>query len=266
MTGSSFPSGVKPRARVSKAAILATGMALIAMAALPAAQCLALAKLTETSQQSQPSQSGATAQSFTQSDANQSAAKSSPVNSLRPALAQVQSALGSINIDRWKLSSGWKSELQSDADSIAQDISATLPGLLQTAQAAPASLAPQLGAIHNVDALYDVLVRLTTAASFGGRKDDATALADALRGLEAARKTTSAQILGAAAQQDEQLAKIRAEIARAAAGPQPGSQPKTIIVDNDVAHHRKRRKVTPPKKAPAPPPGQASPQSPGTPR
>jgi hypothetical protein len=100
--------------------------------------------------------------------------------SLRPVLQQVGNSVGQIRIDRWKLSQSWKAQLQSDADSIQQDLSHQIPGLFEQAQASPTSLDAQLRVMQNVDALYDVLVRLTMAADLAEKKTDAALLDSAL--------------------------------------------------------------------------------------
>ena len=126
-------------------------------------------------------------------------------DSLRPALEQVGHSVSQIQIDHWKVSKSWKEQLQSDADSITGDLSHQLPGLLQQAQATPNALDAQLRVMQNVDALYDVLVRLTLAADMTEKKSDAALLDSALERLESARKAATAQLVTAAAQQHQQL-------------------------------------------------------------
>ena len=157
--------------------------------------------------------------------------------SLRPALEQVEHGVGQIQIDHWKVSKSWKGQLQSDADSIANDLSQQLPGLLQQAQATPTALDAQLRLMQNVDALYDVLVRLTLAADLTEKKSDAALLDSALERLEAARKTASNQMLAAAAQQHQQLTQLQA-LAEASQTGQDISTThgKTIVVDNEGRH------------------------------
>ncbi len=169
-------------------------------------------------------------------------------DSLRPALEQVGHSVGQIQIDHWKVSTSWKQQLQSDADSISNDLSHQLPGLLQQAQAAPTVLDAQLRVMQNVDALYDVLVRLTLAADMTEKKSDAALLDSALQRLEAARKTVTAQLMAAAAQQHQQLTQLQAEVAASQTTPSvSGGQRKTIVVDiearhgtvHHTAHHKK---------------------------
>jgi hypothetical protein len=160
-------------------------------------------------------------------------------DSLRPALAQVGHSVGQIQIDHWKVSKNWKEQLQSDADSITGDLSHQLPGLLQQAQATPAALDVQLRVMQNVDALYDVLVRLTLAADMTEKKSDAALLDSALQQLEAARKVATAQLVTAAAQQHQQLSDLQARMeAIQASHPVSAMHGKTIVVDNEVRHDK----------------------------
>lgn len=160
-------------------------------------------------------------------------------DSLRPALEQVGHSVSQIQIDHWKVSKSWKEQLQSDADSITGDLSHQLPGLLQQAQATPAALDAQLRVMQNVDALYDVLVRLTLAADMTEKKSDAALLDSALERLESARKAATAQLVTAAAQQHQQLSDLQARMeAIQASHPVSATHGKTIVVDNEVRHER----------------------------
>lgn len=176
-----------------------------------------------------------------------------PVASLHPALDEVDAALRQIQIERWKVSRDWKSQFSGDANSIQQDLNGTLPGLLQTAQQSPNALQPQYAVMHNVEALYDVLVRLTTAANLTGGKADAFILGNALEHLEAARKAASMQLMQAALLQDQQVAKFQAQLKAAQSSEAASEHNKTIVVDNRVTHKAKHRKPSPAQTA-APPP------------
>lgn len=180
---------------------------------------------------------------------------------LQPALDQVGVSLRQIQIDHWKLSREWKAQIQSDANSIHQDLSAQLPALLQKTQTSPAEIGPRLSVLRNVDALYDVLVRVTTAANLAGRAD-APALESALQRLELARKTTADGLLQAVAGQDQEVVQLRTVLQAAQhSEAAPNTQPKRIVVENGAAHRTKRRrKLSHPKPAskPTPAPSGAS--------
>jgi predicted component of type VI protein secretion system len=158
----------------------------------------------------------------------------------------VGSALNQVQVDRWKLSRDLKAQVHSDVGSIQQDLSSELPALFQAAQQSPAALEPQLGVMHNVDALYDVLVRIATTANISGGKIDAAILDNALQRLESARKTAAGQLMQAASTEDQQIARFRASIQAAqAAESSADGQPKTIIVNNSGTHRKRHRKPAP---------------------
>ena len=176
---------------------------------------------------------------------------------LQPALQNAANAVGALDIGRWKTSRAWKGQLQQDVASIQQDVSTVLPPLVQAAQNAPGQLAPQLSLMHNVDALYDVLVRVSTAADLTGGREDAAALDNAVAELEAARKNAAAQVLTAATQRDVLAQRVQqAEQANRVDG---ASSTKTIVVDDTGRHTHHRRRVTH-KKPPAETPGTSNPQ------
>ncbi len=143
--------------------------------------------------------------------------------------------------------------MQSDADSIQQDLSHQLPGLFEQVQASPTSLDAQLRVMQNVDALYDVLVRLTMAADLAEKKTDAALLDSALDRLESARKAATGQLVQAAALQNQQLVQLQARMQENAADENvSGAHAKTIVVDNETRSGTKHRTVHHRKAAPSP--------------
>jgi hypothetical protein len=161
--------------------------------------------------------------------------------SLRPALQQVGDSVGRINIDHWKLSKSWKVQLQNDANSIQQDLSHQLPDLFQQAQASPTALDAQMRVMQNVDALYDVLVRLTMAANLTEKKSDAAMLNSALERLESARKIATGQLVREAALENRRLVQLQARVEENTSGENVSGHAKTIVVDNEVRHTTRRR-------------------------
>ena len=71
--------------------------------------------------------------------------------------------------------------------------------------------------MQNVDALYDVLVRLTMAADLAEKKPAAALLDSALDRLESARKAATGQLVQAAALQNQQLVQLQARMQENAA-------------------------------------------------
>lgn len=177
--------------------------------------------------------------------------------SLRSALAQTGTALSQVQIDRWKVSREWKGQLRSDANSIQQDLTNQLPGLFLAVQQSPRALEPQLNLMHNVDALYDVLVRITTAAGLTGGKTDAGILGNAVQQLESARKTAAGQLLQTASQQDRKITELQTRVQNVIEREsRVNTHPKTIVVENRVTHRTRHRQTphrkTAPKSSPSP--------------
>lgn len=170
---------------------------------------------------------------------------------LRPVLANVQNAITAANVARWKVPGSIKANTQQDVASMQRDLATTLPGLLSTAESAPATngapaLAPTFAVFRNLDALYDVLLRVSQVASIGAPAPDADSLESARAALENSRASLGTWLLQAIGTQDTQLAQAAAA---AAAKPPPPPPPPTKIVVEDGPDNPKPRK----KKAAAPP-------------
>ncbi|MBT9332328.1 hypothetical protein [Paracidobacterium acidisoli] len=145
-----------------------------------------------------------------------------------------------------------KEAVQGDVSSIQNDLNATLPALISQADAAPGSVPEAFAVYRNVDALYDVLLRVTENANLMGAQDQATALQSALDGLKQARSGLGDSIVNHAKNQQAQLVQLRTAIAHAEAVSERKPE-KTIVVDDGATsaatHHPRRHTTT--KKAPA---------------
>jgi hypothetical protein len=167
------------------------------------------------------------------------------IQALRPALDNVSAVVAGLNIARWKAPGDVRSSTQQDVDSIRRDLSSTLPPLLDQAQG-PGALAPSFAVYRNIDALYDVLLRVSEMASLGGSGSEAVHLEDARAGLEAARGQLGNSLLQTISAQDTQIVQLRAEAARAAAQPKPPEAPPSkIVVDDGPAPAPAKRKKKP---------------------
>jgi hypothetical protein len=134
---------------------------------------------------------------------------------LRPALGQVSQALSSINIKRWKAPNEVKSNADQDVSSIQRDLSGTLAGLLQQADAAPGSVPAAFAVYRNVNALYDTLLRVVLTANLAAPDTEVSALQGALSTLESARSTVADSILNVSQKQQSELVNIRTALSRA---------------------------------------------------
>ena len=127
---------------------------------------------------------------------------------VQPALTEVQRSVSALNIPRWKAPGQVKSAAQQDTGSIQRDLSDTLPGLLSKADAAPTTVPPAFVVFRNIDALYDVLLRVSQTASLAAPQGESDALFSSLNKLEAARSQLGDAILSASQQREAQVVKL----------------------------------------------------------
>jgi hypothetical protein len=174
------------------------------------------------------------------------------MTNLRPALANVQTAITNLNVAHWKAPNDIRATTQQDINSMQRDLNTTLPGLLAQADTAaaasgPPALSPAFAVFRNLDALYDVMLRVTETAGLAGSASDASSLEDARAGLEDGRGKLGAWLLQAIGAQDAQVVRLQAPAASAAPAPPP--PPNKIVVndgpDTTTKPHKKKPPPTP---------------------
>jgi hypothetical protein len=131
---------------------------------------------------------------------------------MRPALGSLRQALEILRPERWKAAGAVTAESTSDVGSIERDLDTTLPPLLAAADAAPGSTAQLLPAYRNVEALYDVLVRVTQTAVLAAPAQQSAALQQATVALQQSRRDFGDLLDGAAQAQDRQLHDAQARL------------------------------------------------------
>jgi hypothetical protein len=165
---------------------------------------------------------------------------------LRGPLEEVGQAVASINPSHWRASGEVKVATQQNVDSIQKDLSATLPGLLAQADHAPSSVAAVFPVYRNIDALYDVLLRITQTASTSAPATEVSRLSSALEHLENGRTHLAETILATSKNTESRLASLQAAVQKAAAA--QAAPPKTVVVDNGPAkatvRHKKKAAAT----------------------
>lgn len=140
------------------------------------------------------------------------APSATPSAVLRQALDSVRQALAILRPDRWKAPAQVDSESASDIGSIQRDLDNTLPQLLSAADAAPGSTAQLLPAYRNVDALYDVLVRVTQTAVLSAPPQQSVALQQATASLQQGRRDLGDMVDAAAQSQDRQFHQVQVQL------------------------------------------------------
>lgn len=145
---------------------------------------------------------------------------------------------------------------QQNVDSIQRDLGSTLPGLLAQADSAPESVSPSFAVYRNIDALYDVLLRVSEMANLAASSSESDAVASSLQRLESARRALGDAILQNSQRNEAQIVALRDQ-ARTAR-PASGAQPTETIIDDGAEPAKKPRKKTTQKKpatsTPAAPP------------
>jgi hypothetical protein len=182
---------------------------------------------------------------------NQSApAAPKPSELLNPTLSQISQTIVGLNISRWKAPGEVRSATQQNADSIQRDLSGTLPGLLSAADAAPASVSAVFPVYRNIDALYDVLLRVSGTAELAAPPSEASNLSSALSKLESARTSLGGTIIDTSKNTESEVVQLRTSIQQAATA-HPAAPPTTTVVDDGPAKttpvkHKKKPAATPP--------------------
>ena len=165
---------------------------------------------------------------------------------LSPALDRLRQSLGAVRLEKWKAPGPVREETSGNMGSITRDLDGTLPGLLAAADSAPASVSKNLPVFRNVDALYDVLLRIVETAELAAPETDTDTLHSALTALDDARRGLGDAIQSAALAQEQQVASLGDKLrAQAAAAPPP---PTAVVNDGSkpAARHKKAAKPQPP--------------------
>jgi hypothetical protein len=187
-----------------------------------------------------------------QAPADPAAAVVPPSAILRPALANVQSTTAALNISKWKLPGDVRKATEQDVDSIQRDLGSTLPGLMAEADAAPSSVPPSFAVYRNVDALYDVLLRVSQKADLSASSQEATSIASSLRSLEVARSQLANSILSTAQRHEARIVALESAVRTANAAPESRKKESVITDGPEKKPTKKARHRTTTHKKPAP--------------
>ena len=164
------------------------------------------------------------------------------------AIAHLRRTLDAIYVPKWKAPGDVRQTTMSDIGSMQSDLADTLPGLINTALGDPAKISPSFAVYRNVDALYDVLLRVSETAQLAGASRDAGLLEDQRAALEDSRTQLGAALLQSSQAQDSEVVRLRT--APVVATPPPAAT-KTVI-DDGPASKAKTAKKRVHKPAPAP--------------
>ena len=143
---------------------------------------------------------------------NAPAHANSPSAILRPSLDILKTAIGEMTLDKWKASPGIRTEADGNLRSVQRDLLSTLPPLLAGADAAPDSTAKTLAVYRNVEALYDVMLRLDAAGRLAAPSNQTSALDQALASLSDARRALGDQVQANAEGQEARVIHLQAAL------------------------------------------------------
>jgi hypothetical protein len=177
------------------------------------------------------------------------AAPSGPSALLRPSLDTVQQTLGALKIEKWKRGSV-RDEAGKNAAAVLRDIETNLPPLMAAADTAPESLSKVLPMSRNVDALYDVLLRIVEASRVSAPADQITQLEQALDSLRKARLALDDHLEDSAAAMEKHVTELQATVEKQAAFKCPVPPPAPACVAPAPAHKAKRKPKPPAAKPP----------------
>lgn len=173
------------------------------------------------------------------------AMQTKPSALVQPAIDTLQQTLAGLRPDKWKTSDGARQEASANVSSIRRDLDGTLPALLSAADAAPGSVSRLMPAYRNVEALYDVLLRVVGTGNLAAPGEQRAALEQARRSLEDAQRSLGDRIKSAALSQEQQIHSLQAAL-RAVPPPQP---PVVCPKPAPVRKTRRRRRKPVPKPA-----------------
>jgi len=171
-----------------------------------------------------------------------------PSTLLQPALNALEQAAGAVKVEKWKGGS-IRTEATTNISSITRDLQSTLPPLLKEADAAPGSMSSVLPVSRNVDALYDVLLRVVDGASVAAPAEQLDQLQGAMASLNKARHALDDRVQELAAAREKQVndlqAALKAQAQAVPVCPTPPPPP-PAPAKKSAPKKRKPKPVTPP--------------------
>jgi hypothetical protein len=167
------------------------------------------------------------------------ALQTKPSALVQPAIATLQQTLEVLRPDKWKASDGARQEAAANVISIRRDLDGTLPTLLSAADAAPNSVSRLLPAYRNIEALYDVLLRVVGTGNLAAPNQQSAALERARTSLEDAQRSLGDRIKSTALSQEQQIHNLQVALHAVPPVPAPVVCPTPAPVKKPKRRHRK---------------------------
>jgi hypothetical protein len=140
---------------------------------------------------------------------------------LQPALDTLRQNLATLRPEKWKISGDTSQQTRSNLSSIQTDLQTTLPGLLAEADQRPDSAVQLFPAYRNIEALYDVLLRVTQVANLSAPSLQIGALQDSMEQLDKSRRELGDRLQASALRQEQQGQDLQAQLHTLQSAPPP---------------------------------------------
>jgi hypothetical protein len=168
-------------------------------------------------------------------------------------MQSLQQALAIARPEKWKAPSAITAESTTDIGSLQRDLEQTLPPLVVTSDANPNSVAQLLPTYRNVEALYDVLVRVTQTSVMAAPAQQSTAFQQATISLQQARRDFGDLLASDAQSQDRRIHEVQARLTALQSAPPPPAPvcPPPPPVKKTTPRHKSTTTAKPPTTTPA---------------
>ena len=128
---------------------------------------------------------------------------------LQPTINSLPATLSTLRLEKWKAPNKLKDATMNNITSIKRDLQDTLPPLLKAADAAPRSVSTLLAVMQNVDALYDVVLRVGDAAEIAAPQAQSADVAQGVSGLLVARRALEEMMRTAVSGQEQKVTELQ---------------------------------------------------------
>jgi hypothetical protein len=166
---------------------------------------------------------------------------------LQPSLDTLWQTVTAMKLERWKRGTV-RDEAGDDVRQILQDIHTNLPPLISAADSAPEAISKTYPLARNIDALYDVVLRVYEAARVSAPPEQITQLQQALVSLKNARVALDDRLQESATAMEKQVSDLQTTVKAQAAFKCPATPAPATSACVAPAPTKKvvRKKPTPP--------------------
>jgi hypothetical protein len=147
-----------------------------------------------------------------------------PSGLLQPSLDTVWQTATALKLERWKRGTV-RDETSDNVAEILRDIHTNLPPLLNAADSAPETISKEFPVARNIDALYDVLLRVYEAARVSAPPEQITQVQQALASLKNARIALDDRLQESAASMEQKVSELQSTVKAQAAVKCPVTPP-----------------------------------------